>query len=403
MNNRLIVILLIFFSTLTVFSQGHDSLYHKTANIFKPSVVSTHPSGIFLSRIQGNFNFAPTESTKINLSVESGNVWSPPVVAYIPNQTSDRDFISQFPWHVREFAVDVDTLDAKSLKVASDGVIKGFRPNIRFKLNTTSELKIGMRLFLLSGGKAPFSLVTNDNFIEYFHDNIAGGDDPFDRGLYPKNKASLLFKDRNDNQVNIKRGDVFLNGFEFTHLFYPEFLKNEERHLYFNIATHVGLNTSQYNSSIDFGIGINAMKQYAYKQVGLFNIGFNLGINRLNLFDLKSSNVEFASNDYLANIETIIEYNFFSKGKTRHAFGLDFYIQTSLYKTDEFDYLIPTKNGTSFKSWNMGTENLYKNNNYWTLMYTFQKKGSMTFYLQQDLTVNNNPDIQAGINIIFEL
>ncbi|MEH6536527.1 MAG: hypothetical protein V7719_09055 [Psychroserpens sp.] len=389
--------------TSSVFSQDSDSLQKKISTIFKPSIVSTNPSSIFFSRIQGNFNFYPTESTKIDISIESGNVWSPPVVAYIPNQISDRDYISQFPWHEREFNVDVETLDAKSLEVASDGVIKGFRPNINFRLNAVSELKIGMRIFLLSGGKSPFSLITNDKFIEYFHDNIAGGDDPFDRGLYPKNEASLTFKDRNNNRVNIEKGDVFMNGLEFTHLYYPKFLKNEKRHIYFNIATHVGLNTSKYNSAIDLGIGINAMKQYTYKQVGVFNIGINLGINRLNIIDLKSNNVEFSTNNFLGNIESIIEYNFFSKGKTRHAFGLDFYIQSSLYKKKELDYLIPTKNGTSFKSWNSGTENLYKNNNYWTLMYTFQKKTSVTFYLQQDLTVNNNPDIQAGINMMFNL
>ena len=77
---------------------------------------------------------------------------------------------------------------------------------------------------------------------------------------------------------------------------------------------------------------------------------------------------------------------------------MDFYIQTSLNKKSEFDYVIPTKNGTSFKSWNSGVSNLYRNNNYWTLIYSFGKKNILKLYLQQDFTVNNQPDIQTGIS-----
>ena len=36
-------------------------------------------------------------------------------------------------------------------------------------------------------------------------------------------------------------------------------------------------------------------------------------------------------------------------------------------------------------------------------MYSVEKKLTTTFYLQQDLTVNNNPDIQTGINVSFNL
>jgi len=34
-------------------------------------------------------------------------------------------------------------------------------------------------------------------------------------------------------------------------------------------------------------------------------------------------------------------------------------------------------------------------------MYSFTRKITTTFYLQQDLTLNNNPDIQTGISIEF--
>ena len=109
------------------------------------------------------------------------------------------------------------------------------------------------------------------------------------------------------------------------------------------------------------------------------------------------------SNDFIGYLESILEYNYISKKGTIHSFGTDFYFQTSLNKKKEFDYIIPTKNGISTKSWNIGWANLYTNNNYWTFMYSFTKKNTLTVYMHQDLTVNNNPDIQTGISYTFEL
>jgi len=128
-----------------------------------------------------------------------------------------------------------------------------------------------------------------------------------------------------------------------------------------------------------------------------------LGLLRKNIINLKENNLELGSNNYLGNIETVIEYNFNSKGQTIHSFGADFYLQTSLNKKNEFEYIIPIRSGVSEKSWVTGLSNLYRNNNYWTFFYSFSKKITTTFYLQQDLTLNNNPDIQTGIGISFPM
>lgn len=170
-----------------------------------------------------------------------------------------------------------------------------------------------------------------------------------------------------------------------------------------NFGAHLGTNLSKYNSSIDIGITANAVKQYSINDRSSFNVGFGLGTLRKSLIDLKNDNIEFGNNDFIGHLETIIEYNFVSKGKTIHSFGADFYLQTSLNKKDEFNYIIPIRNGVTEKSWITGVSHLYKNNNYWTLMYSFTRKVTTTFYIQQDLTLNNNPDIQTGISVEFKI
>ena len=113
--------------------------------------------------------------------------------------------------------------------------------------------------------------------------------------------------------------------------------------------------------------------------------------------------MDFATNDFIGFLESGIAYSFKSSKNTMHSIAVDFYIQSSLNKKSESDYIIPTKNGIGFKSWNSGTSNLYRNNNYWALIYSFGKKVITSLYVQQDLTVNNNPDIQTGIGLKFGL
>jgi hypothetical protein len=384
------------------FAQDTNLSFAATKNeLYKPSIVSTNPYGILFSRWQGNFQTVPLKKHNLEVNLESGNVWSPPVTAYIPNDSEVREVAQKYPWHAREFVIDVDDIDAKTLEVQNDGVIKGLRLNLNIPLNSKSELKVGLRSFLLTKGKLPFSLITSDETIEYFHDNIAGGEDPFDRQLYPLNEALIYYKDRNDRSMTINNGDFILSGFEFSYYRYPTKFINGFK---LNYGTHLGLNTSQFNKSIDLGASANIIKNFAFKNERSLGIGLSIGGTKNNLIDLNSDNMEYGTNAFIGYIENIFEYSFLTKSKrTRHSIGADFYVQTSLNKKSEFDYIIPTKNGTSFKSWNSGTSTLYRNNNYWTLMYSITRKMTTTFYVQQDLTVNNNPDIQTGISLSFNL
>lgn len=384
-------------------SQTKDSLYFSKENINKPNLLSTHSFGVFFMRLQGHFEMNAPKKTSFNISVESGNVWSPPLKVYIPKNEADREIIREYDWDFAHTAFDENTIEKDSFNISNDGVIKGFKANLNFRLARKHELQIGFRTYLLTKGKTPFSILTGDKFIENFHKDIAGGDDPFDRKVFGLNQANINYTDRNGNNMNINAGDFFATGIETSYYYYPDSFKSKNKTLAFNVGAHLGTNLSKYNQSIDFGLSTNGVKTFKINDKSLINIGLNLGFLRKGLIDFNSSNLEFGTNNFIANLENAVEYSFKTSKNFVHSFGANFYLQTSLNKKDEFEYIIPIRHPDAFKSWGQGALNLYKNNNYWSFIYSFSRKTTTYFYLQQDLTLNNNPDLQTGIGYKFYL
>ncbi len=395
-------IFIIFFSINNSHSQVQDLITSNIKNgITKPSVLSTHPFGIFFSRIQGNFKTHPSSKSNMQISIESGNVWGTQIKTYIPNDEAIRNEVRKHEWHQAQYFFDEENLDAKSFEIQIDGVIKGLRINTNFYLGNQHELNLGLRLFMLTRGKAPFSILTSDEFIENFHNKIAGGDDPFDRGIFGHNKAKIKYLDRNGSRLDLNKNDFFIGGLETSYYYYPKGLSTET--FYTNLGTHLGINLSKYNSSLDFGISSNIIKKININDKSNVQLGLGLGALRKSILDMKSNNIDFGTNNFLCHLESALEYNFISKKRTIHSFGVNIYFQTSLNKKDELEYIIPIRNSDAHKAWGHGVTNLYKNNNYWTFLYSFTKKITTTFYLQQDFTVNNNPDIQTGLSLTFNI
>ena len=287
--------------------------------------------------------------------------------------------------------------------MANDGVIKGLKINGIIPISAKSDLHLGFRSFLLTKGKAPFSLLTGDQFIEWFHKAIAGGEDPFARELFGLDKARIYYNDRNSNEMEIENGDFLVGGLEAAYYLYPSKFSHKERRLYSNFGIHFGANLSQFNSSIDIGLSYNLSKSYQLSERSWIRTGLGLGALRKNLIDFKSDNMDFGTNDVLGPLEAFASYEFSTKRGIKHAISADFYLQSSFNKKDEFDYSIPTRSGVSEKSWVTGFSHLYRNNNYWTLLYSFEKRIRTTIYIQQDLTLNNHPDIQTGLQLAFRI
>lgn len=404
MKYHVVLWLLLLSSITLVIAQEQQDLDVIDKNgIYKHSVLSTHPFGIFFNRLNSNFKLHVSDSPELSLSLESGNVWGPFVQTYIPNDTEIRNLVSQRVWHQRQYILDEDTISAKTFEIKTDGVIRGLRANINFRINATQEINLGIRTYMLTKGKLPLAAITSDEFIEKFHKKVAGGDDPFDRSVFGLNKADIRYTDRHGRQMTVSNGQIMATGIESSYYWYPPSLFDNSKDLYVNFGGHMGINLSRYNSSMDIGLTSSGIKQFSIFKPRDFSLGAGLGVLRKNIVDLKSENLEFGTNDYIGSLESAIEYHFVSKGKTRHAFSANFYFQTSLNRKREFDYIIPIRTLEGHKSWGHGTTNLYKNNDYWTFMYTFARKVITSFYIQQDFTVNNNPDVQTGISMKFRL
>lgn len=385
-----------------LYSQEVDSTFILIKNgISKPSVLSTHPFGIFFSRIQGNFKKQPTKATQIKVNLESGNVWGTQIKTYIPNDIEVRNESRKHDWHQAQYFFDEETLDSKLYELQIDGVIKGLRLHSSFNLSSNQEFNVGVRLFILSNGKSPFTIFTSDSFIEGFHNKIAGGNDPFDRKVFGYNKALIKYIDRDGIVLELNNNDLFMGGLETSYYYYLN--SSTTQSILINFGAHLGYNFSSYNNSLDFGLSSNATKVIPIDKKKYFQIGLQIGVLRKELISFSNKNVDFGTNKYIGNLESIIEYNIITKGKTTHSIGLDYYLQTSLNKRDELEYAIPIRHPNAHKSWGHGVTNLYRNNNYWSLLYSITKKTSLTIYLQQDFEVNNNPDIQTGISYTFNL
>ena len=80
-KNNFILSLILFTSLL--FSQNDTNQNLDLLEITKPSLLSTHPLGLLFTRLEGHFKTQPSKKTTIDFNISSGNVWAPPVKAYI--------------------------------------------------------------------------------------------------------------------------------------------------------------------------------------------------------------------------------------------------------------------------------------------------------------------------------
>jgi len=382
------------------FSQEKDSLYFKNG-IENPSLLPTHPFGIFSARINQNFKLRASKKTTFTFSSESGNTFHPFVEMYLPKDPTVREKFSKQVWYNRQFTfIDQQTTPAEYSNIVIDAVIKGFRLQVNFPITKEHELGITLRSYLITKGKYPFSFFTSDESIEWFHSNIAGGEDPYGRKYYGLNQVNFKYTDRNGKVLELKNNDFFLGGIEFNHYYYPEFLINKKRNLFVNFGSHLGFNTSTFNQSIDVGISANLIKKIQLKNKNEFTFALGGSVLRKNLINFNEV-VDMGNNKFLGSLGSEIEFTKFTLKKNYHSFGVHYQIQTRYNKLEEASYYQLKGKWKEIKAgWQHGFSTLYENLSAWTILYTYGRSNyKITLYLMEDLLVNNAPDAQTGISI----
>ena len=210
---------------LLSFAQERDSLAIKNG-IDRPSVLATHHFGIFSSRINQNFKITPITHPTFSVNYTSGNSFHPFVEAYFPKDPTVREQQRQKIWYQRDFNfIDQETTPADYMNIVIDAIIKEFRIDYNFAVSKEHEINISLRSYLITKGKHPFSLFTSDETIEWFHSNVAGGEDPFGRRFYGLNQVNFEYLDRNGRILKLDANDFFIGGIEFNHFYYPLFLQ----------------------------------------------------------------------------------------------------------------------------------------------------------------------------------
>lgn len=395
------IFFLLFIIHWTSFSQENNDTYYKNG-IENPSLLTTHHFGIFSARINQNFKLKVPKKTAFTFSMESGNTFHPFVEMYLPKDQNIRENFSQQIWYNRQFNfIDQNTTPADYSNIIIDAVIKGFRAQVSFPIGKQHELGVTLRSYLITKGKYPFSFFTSDESIEWFHSNIAGGEDAFGRRYYGLNQVHFKYTDRNGNVLELENNDFFLGGIELNHHFYPAFLINKKRNLFVNFGSHLGINTSRFNPSIDVGFSANLIKKIQLKNKNEFHIAFGGSLLRKNLVNFKKDVIDLGNNKFLGSLESEIEFTKFTQKKNFHSFGIHYQFQTKYNKFSEADYYHLKGKWQEIKAgWQHGFTTLYENLSAWTFLYTYGKPYyKITLYLKEDLLVNNAPDVQTGISL----
>ncbi|MEX0312598.1 MAG: hypothetical protein AB3N18_00350, partial [Allomuricauda sp.] len=269
--------------------------------ISKPYTQATHPFGVLFYTVPHNFRARAEQVSSLNFQLSSGNIWGQPVTTFVPTSTIDREQIAVLDFYSRGPRFDQNSRPFQSYTIAYDGVIKDLRITSTLPLSNKNDLTITARSFLLTKGTFPFTTITGDRFIEFFHENIAGGDDPFGRELLGVDQAQIIYTDRNGNSLSITDGEFVFSGIETAFYHYPELFA--KHHIYINLGAHLGANLSQYNNSLDVGFSVAGLKEF--QSSGSIQALFGLGLNilRKSIISFQPNQTDLGTSNFIGSFE----------------------------------------------------------------------------------------------------
>jgi hypothetical protein len=289
------------------------------------------------------------------------------------------------------------------MSIIIDAVIKEFKISFGFNVGKQHDIIVSLQSFLFTKGEYPFSFFTSDNTIEWFHSHIAGGEDPFGRRYYGLNEMHYQYTDRNGKQLDVKNNSFFINNFQINHHYYPD-SKLKLKDVYLNFGSHLGINLSSFNPSVDIGFSANGIKKKTMKKNRILAYGFSLGFIKKNLINF-GSHLDFGNNPFIGNFESQIELTKYRLNKQFHTWGLHYQLQTRYFQKKEASYYQLVGDWDAIHSgWHNGIATLYKNLTCWSLVYTFgNPKYHLSLHIQEDFLVHNAPDLQTGISLKYFL
>ena len=390
------------FLTQTLSSQTRlteESLNNKNG-ISKPITLPTHPLGVLFYRLPHNFKVRADKRSSIELNMSSGNIWGQPVTTFIPSDPADRERLQNVEFYSRIFEFDTINNPYESFSLGYDGVIKEIRLKTTIPVGKKYEIWVSARSFYLTDGGSTLDIFTSDEFIEDFHSNGLGGEDPFGRRVHGFDKAGIAYTDRNGKELEIANGEFVFSGIEAAGYYYLDTFA--AKRIFLNLGMHIGGNMSNYNKSLDLGVSVAGVKDFDMKNNNHLYLGLGMNLLRQGMIEFTDEQTDLGTSDFFGSFEGHIEYTIGNNKGANHSFGINYNIQSSYNKKSEQDYYVPF-NPDRLKRWHEASRQMYKFPSFWSLMYSFTKKLEFSVYLQQDLLVNNTPDFQTGLRVKFPL
>jgi len=376
--------------------------YPQWPDLQKPNNLSTHPYGILHLRLTSNIKTQPTKHFEIYSGIQSGNVWQPPVTAYLPLNADDIARLSGLPWEVKEQAFTPTATNSLRTQMQADGVIRLLQLGVKIRLHSAWELESVFRGFTLDGGKFPLSGLTDDAFIEWFHRNIAGGKDPFGRGQYGYHQAHVYFEDEQGRSLSFQNGTTALSGWDQSIHWYPTLKKLNAKGWFTNVSLQLGWNLSAWNQSVDMMLSNTWIKRM---RLGKGRLTFStsqalLWRSAIN-FNNPSTTAQYASEPRMFFNEVMVGWQHQGPSNRIWGYGLASNFQSSYNPiARQNDYVIT---GNRYgKSWQQGFTSRYNTLNSVTVFVNVQwQRWSVGMSLREDGMVDNAPDIQVGTQLHY--
>jgi len=316
----------------------------------------------------------------------------------LPLTEADKSAMRNIGWHERAYNYDTINTPSKTIGSLADGIIRLYQIKIVIPLSANQELKINTRMFSLDPGNSPYASLTSDKFIEWFHSNISGGEDPFARKAYGFNQAKISYTDKNGRTFNVDNGDFIFSGIDLSYSLYPNFKPLENRNIYTNFGLQLGININSINPGLDFGFNPSIIKKINFKHGNELRFGVSLGALRHSVFQ-PGDHVQLSNNMFLLSSEFLLGYVIPFKNSSYFSIATTYYIQNSYNKRSDFDDMVLV--GKRIKShWHYAVSHLYRTITANNLILTYSKGVfAISVYAREDLLVDNAPDVQTGVGI----
>ncbi len=219
------------------------------------------------------------------------------------------------------------------------------------------------------------------------------------------NQAYILYRDTKGYELEMQSGDVWLSTMHADLRYYWGNAKQASG-WFGSFGFHPGLRTGYGQFGADVGISASVMHAFqlsANASTGRrLIIGGASDIMRNGLLN-RSNNVDLTTRPSIMSGEINVSIEGKQRAKHRLAGGMVYRCSQSLQNTDNMTGQVLSAPFTSYH-WHHAGTHLFETSHSWTAWLGYQRKAySVSMYVQEDFPISNAPDLQTGIEFIYQL